>query len=509
MSEVKSGAILAYLNVAASNIIALIYTPIVVRVLGQGDYGVYKMCDSVVASLSLLSFGFGTAYVRFYSRLKVTDDDRGIANLNGMYLVLFVFLGLLSWLCGWILTVYSPELFGANLTLDEISLAQTLMLIMTANIGLTFPSSVFSSYILVHERFRWTYSLSLVLKFLGPISGTVLLLLGYGAIGASLATLATTVILLGCNVIYAKMKLKMGFSFFSFRFSQLREIAVFSFWIFVSQMFNVLTDNASSFILAARSGAIEVAVFAVAFQMRQPFFALSTALSGVFTPRVNALVANEESNDKLLDLMSHIGRYQLILHLLLLGGFAVVGKYFIRLWVGPGYENAYWLTLLMAASVTVPLAQNTGIQIQQAKNMHQFRSLIYLLSAIIGAVLCWILAPQFGATAGAFGYALTMVTGTWFAMNWYYHYRVKLDMSYFWRQMGPIVIAIGLCTAAALVITLTIYPIISTIRLILVICVFVTITVLTLWFFVLSASEKQELSSMLPSSKKRNMDDGN
>ena len=185
MSEVKSGAILAYANVAAINIVSLVYTPIVVRMLGQGDYGVYRLSNSVVTSLSLLSFGFGVAYVRFYARLKVNDDSKGIASLNGLYLILFTIMGLLAALGGWCLVVFSHHLFSSSFTADELSLAKTLMVFMTINIALTFPISVFNSYVLVHERFKWIYGVMITLRFLGPIAGTIMLVLGWGAIGAS------------------------------------------------------------------------------------------------------------------------------------------------------------------------------------------------------------------------------------------------------------------------------------------------------------------------------------
>jgi len=498
MSEVKAGAILAYVNVAVSNLVALLYTPILVRFLGQGNFGVYKLSDSVIASLSLLSLGFGAAYVRFYSRLKVNNDRHGIANLNGMYLLLFTGMGLLACLAGWILVALTPQLFGSGLHPAELSLAKTLMLLMTLNVALTFPSSIFSSYVLVHEKFKWIYGIMVILKILGPAVGIAMLLAGWGAVGASVASLLITVISFICNALYATRRLGMKFKFLPFSFTQLREVAAFSFWIFLSQVFNIITDNSSSFILASRSGAINVAIFAVAFQMRQLFFALSTALSGVFTPRVNTLVAETVANDSLLHLMIRVGRYQLILHLVLLGGFILVGQYFIHLWVGEGYAQAYWLTLIMVVSVTAPLIQNLGIQIQQAKNMHRFRSVVYLVSALGGAIVCWFLTPQFGSTAGACGYAFTMIAGPCIAMNWHYHHRIGLHMGHFWKKMVPVVAVIGGSTILFLIITLFFIPVTTVTRLVCVGVLYVVVSGSATWRFVLSQGEKGELRALIP-----------
>jgi len=248
--------------------------------------------------------------------------------------------------------------------------------------------------------------------------------------------------------------------------------------------------------LAARCGALEVALFAVAFTMRQMFVSLSTALSGVFVPRINTMIARGDPADKLLQLMSQVGRYQMILHLMLLGGFSILGRYFVTLWVGPGYESAYWLVIIMAGSVTGSLTQNSGIQIQQAKNLHKFRSTVYLTSCVAGLVLTWMLAPNLGANAGAIGYAFTMVTGTWLAMNWYYHYRIGLHMGLFWKQMLPIIISIGACTALFLGVTLTVFPVTSLVGFLIVGILFAAINGLILWFFVLNPLEKAQLRTL-------------
>ena len=82
----KAGAILTYLAMGLNFIVSMVYTPFMLRTLGQSEYGLYNLVASIVSYLGLLSFGFGSAYVRFYSRYKVKEDRDNIAKLNGMYL---------------------------------------------------------------------------------------------------------------------------------------------------------------------------------------------------------------------------------------------------------------------------------------------------------------------------------------------------------------------------------------------------------------------------------------
>ena len=90
INQLKIGVILSYITMIAQNIIAIVYTPVMLHLLGQSEYGLYQLVYSVVSYLGLLSFGFGSAYVRFYSRFKVKKDKIGISRLNGMFMLVFI-----------------------------------------------------------------------------------------------------------------------------------------------------------------------------------------------------------------------------------------------------------------------------------------------------------------------------------------------------------------------------------------------------------------------------------
>ncbi|WP_211283659.1 polysaccharide biosynthesis C-terminal domain-containing protein [Thomasclavelia cocleata] len=102
---------------------------------------------------------------------------------------------------------------------------------------------------------------------------------------------------------------------------------------------------------------------------------------------------------------------------------------------GNGYEHAYYVALLLIIPVTVPLIQNLGIEIQRAKNMHKFRSVVYFIIAIGNVLLSIPLTKVYGEVGAALGTAITMILGNIIIMNWYYQARVKLDMKYFWGNI--------------------------------------------------------------------------
>ena len=219
INQLKIGVILSYITMFAQNIIGILYTPIMLRLLGKSEYGLYQLVYSVVSYLGLLSFGFGSAYVRFYSRYKVKDDEDGIARLNGMFITIFLIIALISILAGSVLVVNVELIFKQGLTPSEINTARILMILMVFNLAVTFPSSVFDSYVTAHECYFFQRVVSLLQTVLNPFLTLPLLLMGYKSISL---VVVTTVLTLGkfvLNVYYCKKKLNMQFKFKNMQFS--------------------------------------------------------------------------------------------------------------------------------------------------------------------------------------------------------------------------------------------------------------------------------------------------
>lgn len=446
----KTGALLGYANIIAKNLVNIIYVPLLLHFIGQADYGVFQMANSVVFALTLLSAGFYGSYVRFYMREKTRGNDLGIRRLNGMFLLVYVVVALLCLIGGTALTINVRSFFSGGLTASELVLARELMGIMTVNVAIQLLSTPFDSYIVSHEKFVFQQSRQLLTSIAQPFLAVLLLWLGTGAVGVACAQMFITSVLLLMNIWYATRTLGMRFTFKGLEWSMFKAIAVFSFWIFLNQIFDLVNNNVPNFLLGAMASATAVAVFAIALQIRNLFFSMSTTMSNVFVPMINRIVAESDDNNVLTRLMTRVGRYQMVLFWYLFGGFIVLGRYFIHIWAGDANADAYWLILIMTLPVMVPLTQNTGIEIQRAKNRHKARSLIYVLISVIDIVICVIFIPTMGYWATAIGYLASIMLGTGLFMNWYYHTRIGLDMVYFWKNMLPTIALALIVTAVCL-----------------------------------------------------------
>ena len=107
----------------------------------------------------------------------------------------------------------------------------------------------------------------------------------------------------------------------------------------------------------------------------------STAMSGVLLPKVTKMEANNASNKEFTNVFIKTGRLQYIVMALIISGFIIFGQQFINLWAGETYSSAYKIGCILMLPVTIPLIQNVGLSILQAKNKYKYRTSFYIKSS--------------------------------------------------------------------------------------------------------------------------------
>lgn len=435
INQRKAGVILSYAGEIVKILVNLIYTPIMLRLLGQSEYGLYQLVYSVVSYLSLLSLGFGSSYLRFYSRYKAQKDENGVAKLNGMFMIIFCSISVICVLCGSVMIGNIRGIFGTGLTNAEYETARILMGMLIINLAMTFPNSVFNCSITANEKFLFQKFLILLQNIFSPFLTLPLLIMGYGSVGMVSVTTFLTFVLLLSNIFYCFKKLHIRFEFKKFQAGLLKEMWVFTFFIFLNQIIDQVNWSVDKFLLGRFAGTTAVAVYGVGGQINTMYQQFSTSISNVFVPKVNRIVAESNDNNQLTKLFARVGRIQFIVLDLILSGFIFFGYPFVKMWAGEEYGASYAVAILLIVPVTVPLVQNLGIEIQRAKNMHKVRSIVYLFIAIANVFVSIPLIKLMGPAGAALGTAISLFAGNIIFMNWYYHARIGMNMIYFGKRL--------------------------------------------------------------------------
>jgi O-antigen/teichoic acid export membrane protein len=435
ISQLKTGALLSYVVLALQNLVGLLYTPFMLRMMGKSEYGLYSIAASIVAYLTILDLGFGNAIVRYTAKFRAENRRDEQYEMFGMFFLLYCGIGLVTLLAGGVLYWNAENIFDASMTANELSRTKIILALMIFNLTITFPFSLFGSIITAYEQFVFQKVIVIVRIILNTATMIVLLNLGYKAIAMVVVTTIFNVLTLGLNFWYCKHYLKIKLKFARFKWGFLKEVSIYSFWIFLNVIMDRIYWSTGQFVLGAFAGTAVVAVFAVAIQLEHMYMSFSTAISGVFLPKVTAMAVRDSDGKSISDLFIKTGRIQYCVMILVLSGFFLFGRQFIHLWAGEGYDEAYIIAMLFFVPLTIPLIQNLGITILQARNQMKFRCLLYLLISLASLGAQIPLSKYYGGIGCACAIASALVLGQILVMNVYYQVKQRIDIVGFWVEI--------------------------------------------------------------------------
>ena len=442
VDQIKTGAILSYISIIISNAIALMYIPVMLRYMGQAEYGLYSLVISVIGYLTILDLGFGNAIVVYTSKYRVLGKKDEEKKLHSMFFIIYTVIGFATGLIGLLLYINVNNMFGSTMSLVELEKARTLMLILTLNLSFTFPLSIFSSIITAYEKFIFVKLVNIIRIVLNPLIMIPLLMMGYKSIAMAIVTTILNLIILSINAIYCYKKLNIKLSFAKIDFKLLKEIFAYSFFIFLGVIVDKINWSVDQFILGATSGTVVVAVYAIASQINIIYMSFATAISGVLLPKISKMIANNSSDNEISNEFIKIGRIQFLIIGLILSGFIIFGRDFINLWAGSEYDIAYYIVLILIVPLTVPIIQSLGLNILQAKNKIKFRAIIYIFIAILNVIISIPLSKLYGGIGAALGTSICITLGTIIIMNIYYYKKINIDIPRFWKEIFKITIPI-------------------------------------------------------------------
>lgn len=490
INQLKAGTFLSYVLIGLNTLIGLLYTPFLLRMLGQSEYGLYSLAASVIAYLTVLDLGFGNAIVRYTAKFRAEGRKEEQYEMFGMFFLLYLGISLIAFILAMALAFNTDAIFSAKMTVDEVQKMRIILILMAFNLAFTFPMSIWGSIITAYENFVFQKLVNIVRTILNPLVMIILLLMGYKVIALVVVTTLFNVATLVINCIYCYRKLDVKLRFRRFKWDFLKEVTVYSIWIFLNVIMDRVYWSTGQFVLGAVVGTTAVAVYALAVQLEHMYMSFSSAITGVFLPRVTTLVTKQKSDKEISDLFIKIGRIQYIVMAFILSAFTLFGRQFIRFWAGEGYEDTYIISLMFFIVTLVALIQNMGITILMARNEMKFRSVLYLVVSVGSLFLSIPAAMIWGGVGCAVATSFAIIVQH-VIMNVYYQKKQHIDIKLFWLEISKMSIApILLCALCGLLLSLTDIDMSRMRNFIIVAMLFCVVYLPCIWFFSMNKYER-------------------
>lgn len=494
MSERKKGAILSYIQVVLSVAVSVIYVPILLRYLGQSEYGLYQIVGSFFSYISVFESCMSTGVLRNYCNALGSQDKEAADVTLSMAKVIYRAMAVLMALVGVIVIFTFRRFYESSFSASELKESSAILLLLFANMMATLLGSVYLTILTGHEKFAFLKVLSIIIQIAQPFFVILCVRKIPYAITVSTVIVVLNVLTVLMRYLYVTRKLKIRIVKKERNGKVIKEIIGLSATILLGCIADQIFWKTDQVILGKLFSTAVVAVYSVGAQIYMMYMQFGTQVASVFYPKVSILYQEENGNQKVSDLFVRVGRVTFMIIMLILSGFIVFGKEFLLIWVGEGYTEAYYVAIVVMIPFSVDLAQNLALAILQVKKQYSFRAKIYLLSALINVVTTVIFASYFGIVGAAISTGLSMFITSGLIMNWYYLKKANLDIVKFWKETFKIItVSMVMMTLVLLIKQFMSWNSVGLLQLGIEIILFALIYVSAMYKFIMTSEEKKQM----------------
>lgn len=427
-SQIRQGAIIAYVNIVLNLLVNIFLTPFLIKGLGDAEYGVYKIVQSFSAQLSIMSFGIATLVTRNTVYYNTQGNQKEKENFLFIAKAASVFLAVMVTFVGLGLHSSIDAVYANTMNAEEIQTAKTLFLVLLANIVVAVLTDTYNGLLRAHEKFAISNGLNTVRVLIRIAVIVCLIQAGVGSVGIVLTDLGISVAIFLFTALYSRLVLKERSKFYYLDKKMIATSLVFSASIFLQAIANQVNQTLDNVILGAMVSASVVTVYSCGLTLYAAFTSLITVVGSMYGPKATRLVAQGADGEQLTSFAIEPARFQSMIAGLAIAGFVLFGKNFIAIWLGEGYEDVYIITLILIVPSVIPLIENITNSILDAMLKRLTRSLILIGMCVINVILSIILIHLVGYIGAAIGTAASVLIGHGIVMNIYLHKHIHLNI---------------------------------------------------------------------------------
>lgn len=141
--NLKLGVILSYLWVVVHIGTNLILTPILLRFLGQSEYGLYQVVASFLAYINVLESSLSVGVLRFYCEVNARDNKEKIENVLASCRIIYNrLIGFMLFLGTGIVFVFRL-FYQSSFTSAEIDEGSMMLMLLIINICITMKNAIY------------------------------------------------------------------------------------------------------------------------------------------------------------------------------------------------------------------------------------------------------------------------------------------------------------------------------------------------------------------------------
>ena len=427
--QIKYGAVMSYVNIVLNLLYGLVVVEFILSILGKADYGVYKTMGSLTNSLMVLDLGLGGTVMRYIANYIAENKKEKIKSFVSMATIEACIIMIAISLISVILFFNIEIIYRASFSAYEIKLAKQIFIVLAIMIVLHIFDNLLNGIITGYNDFLFANGIKLAALLARCILTYAVLPVFKNVLSLVLLNLAMSGAIVLAELIYIRRKYRLKVCISrDIDASVFRESFIYTLLLFLTSIAVQVNGNLDNVVIGAIKGPELVTVYSFGLLIFGMYEQLSTAISGVMLPTVSKIITEKNSEHKIHSLIVKAGRIQFMLLGAAVMGFSILGKDFISLWLGKGFEDVYIITLILMLPALFELCVNVCLSVLRARNMLSFRTFVLFGTTLLNFAITVLGVKYWDYKAAAIGTAVSFIVGSLIIMNIYYYKKFRFPM---------------------------------------------------------------------------------
>lgn len=367
--RISQNALANFIRSFLQILIAFIGNYFIVRIISKEEIGLWALVFAFVTFLNLVDMGVSQALIRY-----VANDEKNLKKYFWTTMQFYSVVGLL----GGVLLLAVGQIFAKNIFSSNIP-GLNFLLITILGTYLSLLGTVFTNTFNGLQLMKK----SAFIEVIKSLSHYILVLCFYKKVGIlafSLGILGSGI--LACLLGFILLRRKIDISFEKFDKSIFSKMWKFGLKIFGVQIINQIKGAWLPFMVSSYFGIVWVAYTDYVTRIIGYFRQLLLSLILPILPAAAAIQAKKET-DKLRKLYTVSLWILMGFGLIVSIGFVVLIPYFIRFWLGAGYEPVILASQIICWAVLFNLLTGPGVYILQGINKQKPILLLSFTSMVL------------------------------------------------------------------------------------------------------------------------------
>jgi len=334
-------------------IVAFFLTPVIVKALGNHDYGINEIVVSLIGYMGLLEIGLQPAVTRFVASYSTSGDNARLQSVFSSAMFFATCVGALTALVlfGWALlgvNGLTPE--GAENTRYVYFLS-----IVACQVLFSFPGNVILCVHQGHQRYGLVNAVTALNTLIGSSIVYIYLQQGYGllfltianCIGVTIKFFVLGVFLTRCR--YGNYRIRISL----ISKSTMKDLIMFGSKSFILGVASSFSKRASPILIGSMIAPVKVVFYMLPFNLVGYLANLVAAATLSFMPYFSSLHATGDTQ-RTKRVFATSSRYVVGISVCGFVSAGFLGPAFLAAWVGPQYsEQGLWVIYLAVACAAI------------------------------------------------------------------------------------------------------------------------------------------------------------